>query len=199
MCFSVRKIKSATCWQHLAPNYLCAAFPSDAVRFWLIIQSNTFIWRFRRNPFLEFHLLCTWVNESHLPSGEMSGNLQHFLFVKGQHLFPKITAWRCPFMYACAYCWMLNCSEPPRWFPSNRTLCSVGFRFSQVIFCFWTLSWAAFICRLSPNTSLRLSQNFCQRSPPLLWLQVTSFSLNATSLEPTPEGLQYHRFLITHL
>lgn len=33
MCFSVRKIESATCWQHLSPNYLCAAFPSDAVRF----------------------------------------------------------------------------------------------------------------------------------------------------------------------
>lgn len=28
-----KKIKSATCWQHLSPHYLCAAFLSEAVHF----------------------------------------------------------------------------------------------------------------------------------------------------------------------
>lgn len=172
MCFSVRKSKV----QHVdnicpliisAQHFLLKQFVSHS----LFKATPLFEGSGEIRFFLEFHLLCTWVNESHLPSGEMSGNLPHFLFVKGQHLFPKSTAWRCPFTYACTYCWMLDCSEPQWWFPSNRTLSSVGFRFSQVIFCFWTLCWAAFTCRLSPNTSLRLSQNFRQRSPSLLWLQ----------------------------
>lgn len=60
-----KKIKSATCWQHLSPNYLCTHF--------LLKQfvSNSL---FKTTPlfegsgeirfFLEFHLLCTRVNES---------------------------------------------------------------------------------------------------------------------------------------
>jgi hypothetical protein len=44
------------------------------------------------HSFLELHLLGTRINKSHLPSWEMSGNLQHFLFVKGQHLFSVLTA-----------------------------------------------------------------------------------------------------------
>lgn len=113
MCFSVRKSKV----QHV--DNICPLIIS--AQHFLLMQfvSNSL---FKATPlfegsgeirFLNFHLLCTWVNESHLPSGEMSGNLQHFLFVKGQHLFPKVTAWRCPFTYACACCSMLNCSEPP--------------------------------------------------------------------------------------
>jgi hypothetical protein len=37
-----------------------------------------------------------------LPSWEMSGNLQHFLFVKGQHLFSVLTAWRCMYLLSNA-------------------------------------------------------------------------------------------------
>lgn len=142
--------------------------------------------------FLNFHLLCTWVNESHLPSGEMSGNLQHFLFVKGQHLFPKVTAWRCPFTYACACCSMLNCSEPP-W----STMVPVQQNF---VFCWasgsprWYFASEHCVSDLhlrafSKHQPQTFSKFPSKESTPAV-VTVTSFSLNATSLEPTPEGLQ---------
>lgn len=168
MCFSVRKSKV----QHV--DNICPLIISAHTSFW----SSSFLTHYsKQHLYLKVRaksvsfLSSTCCVPGLMKAGEMSGNLQHFLFVKGQHLFPKITAWRCPFPYACTHCWMLGCSEPQWWFPSNLTLCALGFRFSQVIFCFWTLRWVAFICRLSPNTSLSLSQNFCQSSPPLLWLQ----------------------------
>lgn len=77
------------------------------------------------HSFLEFHLLRTWINKSHLPSWEMSSNLQHFPFVKGQHLLSRLTACRCTLTGACTYCQMPCCCDM---IPSNGFCHSV---------CYW--------------------------------------------------------------
>lgn len=106
MLFS-KKIKSATCWQHLsqiisARHFLLKQFISDSS----FKAAPLFEGSGKIHSFLEFHLLGTCINKSHLASWEMSDNLPHFLSVKGQHLFSGLAAWRCTITRACTYCRM---------------------------------------------------------------------------------------------
>lgn len=87
-------------------------------------------------------------------------------------------------------CWTVLNHHDPRWFPSNRTLCSVGLPVLPGDILLLNIALSGLHLRAFSKHQPQTFSKFPSKESTPAVVTVTSFSLNATSLEPTPEGLQ---------